>query len=212
MKPAARKLDHADRKVTQAATAKRDTPIVRALGQLSEVGDQPPLRVLSLGTIAIGLWRRDRRLAVAGARMLAAHTLATWLKTRIKRRVDRTRPDHALEAGYRIEAGDSDEHALSSFPSGHTAGAVAVAQALARDYPAAAGPARVAAAAIAIVQVPRAKHFVGDVVAGAIVGLVAERVASAVVDRLTAPPAPPPPAVAEFTVALPAYSGLRVAP
>ena len=207
-KRTARKLDRADRKVSKAVGAKSGHPVVAAIGTLSEVGDQPPLRALSVLTIAGGLIAGDRAATRAGVRMLAAHTLATAMKTAIKRTVDRTRPDHAERAGYRIERGGSDRHELSSFPSGHTAGAVAVAEALARDKPAAAAAGRTGAALVSIAQVPRAKHFVGDVIVGAAIGFVAERAASALLDRLWPEPAAPNAPV----VAMPPGAALRRSP
>jgi membrane-associated phospholipid phosphatase len=129
---------------------------------------------------------RQSAVARTGLRMLGGHGIATGIKTVIKRSIDRTRPDHAIRNGYRAEAGGSDRHELSSFPSGHTAGAVAVAQAIAREAPVAATPVRLLAAAVALVQLPRAKHFVSDVVVGAAIGWAGERAASAVIDALLA--------------------------
>ena len=176
------KVEEVDLVVTEAINEHRNRPLVRAAGFLSEIGDQPPLRALTLGAAAVGLVRRDPRLARSGLRMFAAHTLATWAKSAIKRRIDRTRPDQALDDRYRMEAGHSREHALSSFPSGHTTGALAVTQALARDYPGSRVAGLVATTAIAAIQVPRAKHFVSDIAAGAAIGWAAEQVSSRLFD------------------------------
>lgn len=176
------KVEEVDLVVTEAINEHRDRPLVRAAGFLSEIGDQPPLRALTLGAAAVGLVRRDPRLARVGLRMFAAHTLATWTKSAIKRRIDRTRPDQALDDRYRMEAGNSREHALSSFPSGHTAGTLAVTQALARDYPGSSVAGLAASSAIALIQVPRAKHFVSDIAAGAVIGFVAEQISSRLLD------------------------------
>ncbi|MBC7985427.1 MAG: hypothetical protein H7X93_01965, partial [Sphingomonadaceae bacterium] len=46
-------------------------PLARAAGAVGDLGDQPPLLALSGATLAAGLVRRDRRLARAGARMIA---------------------------------------------------------------------------------------------------------------------------------------------
>ncbi|WP_315761166.1 phosphatase PAP2 family protein [Sphingomonas sp. Y38-1Y] len=172
-----------DLKVTRALAHQRHRPEVKAAGKASEVADQPPLIALSAAVLVAGLAARQPAVARTGLRMLAAHALATGIKTAIKRSIDRTRPDHAIENGYRAEAGGSARHELSSFPSGHTAGAVAVAEAIAREVPAAATPVRLLALAVALVQLPRCKHFVSDVVVGAAIGWVGERGASAVMDR-----------------------------
>lgn len=175
-------VEKLDASVTEAVAEQSERPWVRVLGTLSEVGDQPPLRALTLGTAAVGLALRDSRLTRAGLRMFAAHTLATWAKTLVKRSIDRTRPEHALEEGYRMERGGSREHHLSSFPSGHTAGALAVTQALARDYPGTTAPGLAFSAWVGAMQVPRCKHFVSDVAAGALIGWAAERLSSRALD------------------------------
>jgi membrane-associated phospholipid phosphatase len=176
-------VEKVDVAVTEAVAEQAGRPWVKVLGQLSEVADQPPMRVLTLGTAAVGLALRDPRLTRAGLRMFAAHTLATWTKTAIKRRVDRTRPDVALEDRYRMERGGSQEHGLSSFPSGHTAGALAVTQALARDYPGSRAAGFAFSAWAGAMQVPRCKHFVSDIAAGALVGWAAEAISSRLFDR-----------------------------
>ncbi len=174
-----RKQSHpekADIAVAKAAAPLRDTIIVRALGKASEIADQPPLIALCAATFAAGLILRNGRLARAGGRMLAAELLATKLKSLIKHQVDRTRP-HVIANGGRYQAKKGHDHAsaMNSFPSGHTAGAVTVARAYAREYPEHAGAAYGAAAAIGAIQIPRSKHYPADIVAGAIVGLVAEK-------------------------------------
>ncbi len=121
-----------------------------------------------------GVLRKDRRLARAGVRMLAAEWLATKAKSFIKHRVNRTRPHVPIEGGdYCLEKGGSEASSLSSFPSGHTAGAVAVARAYASEYPEHAKAAATAAILIGLIQIPRCKHFVTDIVAGAMIGWVA---------------------------------------
>ncbi len=175
-------IEAADLRVTRALAPHRHKPEVREAGRWSEIADQPPLIAISAVVLVAGLATRRRGLARTGGRMLAAHLLATGVKTAIKRSIDRTRPDEALDEGYRAEPGDSEAHELSSFPSGHTAGAVAVAEAVAREAPGLAVPMRLFAAAVALVQLPRAKHFVSDVVVGAAIGWASERMASAAID------------------------------
>ncbi|WP_294262184.1 phosphatase PAP2 family protein [uncultured Sphingomonas sp.] len=175
-------IEAADLRVTRALAPQRHKPEVKEAGRWSEIADQPPLIALSAAVLVAGLAARHAGVARTGGRMLAAHLLATWVKTAIKRSIDRTRPDEALDDGYRAEPGDSEAHELSSFPSGHTAGAVAVAEAVAREAPGLAAPMRLFAAAVALVQLPRAKHFVSDVVVGAAIGWASERMASAAID------------------------------
>lgn len=175
------RVEDVDLRVTRAVAGERDEPIVRAAGKLSELADQPPLILLSGAVIVAGAIARDQGMLRTGARMLAAHLIATGVKTALKRSIDRTRPDEALDHGYQLATGDSDAHELSSFPSGHTAGAVAVAQAVARDHRDLGLAARLAAAAVAAIQIPRCKHFVSDVAVGALIGWAAEQAAAGVV-------------------------------
>jgi membrane-associated phospholipid phosphatase len=171
---AADAIEEADLATAHGVADWRHHPIVAGLGRLSELADQPPLYTLAAGTAVFGAVRGDARLFRAGLRMFAAQWLATKAKTLIKRRVDRTRPHVPVEGGtYRMERGESRDKALSSFPSGHTAGAVAVARAYASEYPEHAGRAAALAALAGAIQIPRCAHFPSDVGAGAAIGLVA---------------------------------------
>lgn len=171
-------VERADAAAIAAAAPARKTLPVRLAGALSELADQPPLFTFAGVILAGGLLAREPRLTRAGARMLAAAGLATWIKTRIKRRVDRTRPYRLVDDGdYRMAPGDSHDHAESSFPSGHTAGAVAAALAYARHFPAQAPAAGAAALGVALVQIPRCRHYPSDVAAGAAIGIAAYHLA-----------------------------------
>ena len=175
----------ADRDATHALARGRDHPVMKAIGFLGEAADQPPLIALSLGTLAVGLATRRGDLARGGARMLASHLLATVAKNAIKHRIDRTRPAPALDRGSGTFArGDTHDHDENSFPSGHTAGAVAVALAASHDIEGAALPAAVATAAVAAAQAPTGHHYLTDVVVGGAIGWAVEAVVSAVFDRL----------------------------
>ncbi|MBV8685473.1 MAG: phosphatase PAP2 family protein [Alphaproteobacteria bacterium] len=172
----ARAVLDADAAATAAARSWRGGGTV--LECVADLGDQPAMRILCGAVIAAGIVAGDRRLASAGVRMLAAHTLATLAKDAVKRRVDRTRPRSTAKPGkdHRPAPGGSEAKEETSFPSGHSAGAVAVGRALARDYPALAAPAYGTAALLALVQIPRRAHYPSDVAAGAAIGLAAEAV------------------------------------
>lgn len=177
---AIKKVEQADIAVSKRAAGVRDTPLVRGMGALGKLGDQPPLIAFCLGVAAAGLIRRDLTIVRGGGKMLLAHLLATGGKTAVKRSVDRTRPHLLVEEGrYELKKGERNEPAFNSFPSGHTAGAVAVAQAMAREFPETTVPAYTAAAMIAAVQVPRCNHFVSDTAVGALIGWAAEAVSAA---------------------------------
>ncbi len=112
------------------------------------------------GAIALPLLRGQPR---ASLRAAAAVGLATGAAKAVKHAIDRWRPDGSNE---------------DSFPSGHTADASAAAAAIAHGSP---GPAGTAAGGLALVTgIARwrcRKHHVGDVAAGALIGLAAERIA-----------------------------------
>ena len=167
----------ADIAIAERLARARHHGAVQVAGTLSEVGDQPPLLTLSCAVLALGLVTGKVQTVGAGARMLGAVLVATGVKRVLKHFVSRTRPNVLLDEGrYAVQAFGPDEGPLQSFPSGHTAGSVAAARAVARVYPGASAPAYAAAAAIALVQVPRGKHYLFDVIAGAVVGVVAEAI------------------------------------
>lgn len=175
-KRAAEALLDADAAAAEAARPLGDGLAVRLLEPVADLGDQPPMRILCGAVIAVGLIGGDRRLAGTGLRMLAAHTLATWGKDFVKRRIDRTRPRSRSKPGkdHRPAPGRSEAKEETSFPSGHSAGAAAVARAFARDYPEHAGAAYAAAGVIALAQIPRCAHYPTDVGAGLAIGVAAE--------------------------------------
>jgi len=174
---AAEAVVHADRKAAAAVLPFEESLPVRLLDHVADLGDQPPMRILCGSVIAVGLIGGNRRLAGAGLRMLAAHTLATLVKDAVKRRVDRTRPRSLDKPGKdaKPRPGDSEAKEETSFPSGHSAGAAAVARAFARSYPEHAAPAYAAAAVLALAQIPRCAHYPTDVGAGIAIGLAAEK-------------------------------------
>jgi membrane-associated phospholipid phosphatase len=168
----------ADSAAAEAAEPYRGSAAMEMLGRFASLGDQPPLRTLCAAVIAAGLAGGDRRLARTGLRMLLAHTLATIVKDAIKHRIDRTRPRSKGEKGKdpRPRPGRHTAKEETSFPSGHSAGAAAVARAFARDYPEHEAPAYAAAGALALAQIPRCAHYPSDVGAGLAIGVAAEAV------------------------------------
>jgi membrane-associated phospholipid phosphatase len=168
---AAEPLLEIDRTARKIFKPYKDTVPVRALAWFGQAGDQLQLRVLCGGVLAVGLLRRDARMVRAGARMLAAHELATLAKKAVKNRVDRWRPRNAAGGKpVRPRGGHSKAKKLNSFPSGHSAGAAAVACAAAAAYPMQRGRALAAAGAVSLVQVPTGAHYPSDVAAGMTIG------------------------------------------
>lgn len=156
---------------------------VEAIGAVSDLSDQEPLYAAAAATLATGAILRDGPTWRGGTRILAAHLLATAVRGVVKRAVDRTRPDAAAKRGeYVLREGRRHESDFNSFPSGHTAGAVAVAMAVGRAWPSGRAPALGLAGLAAGAQVLRSRHYLTDVVAGAAIGFLAE----ALIDRLIA--------------------------
>jgi hypothetical protein len=175
-------VQEADVAVARAVAPLRKHPVTKALGKVSEIADQPPMFTLGALAVAGGVLAGQPKLAETGLRVLLAVGLATAIKTGVKRVVARTRP-HVIADGtpYLASFERRLESEYSSFPSGHTADAVAAARAVARVYPDWSLPAYGAAAAIAAIQIPRCAHYPSDVSAGALVGFAAEAVTDRVV-------------------------------
>ena len=175
IRKAATKVAGADAAVTEALDEHRHSPAVELISTASEIADQPQLRLIGGLVVAAGLLGRKPRLARAGVRMLLSLEVATAAKDFIKRRVDRTRPRSArTRSQAKAKPGRNTAKEVTSFPSGHTAGAVAVAQAFAREFPEHRAPALTAAGAVALAQIPRCAHYPTDVGAGALIGAAAE--------------------------------------
>ena len=173
-------LHEADVDLAVDAGQLRHTTFMAVAGPLSEIADQPPAFTLATAAMIGGIVTGRPRLARTGARVLASLAVATWIKATIKSKVVRTRPYKLLDEGhYETGLDGPDEGPYNSFPSGHTANAVAAARAIGRAAPGARAPLYLGAAALGAVQVPRGSHFAADVVAGAVVGLVSEALVDA---------------------------------
>lgn len=179
------KVERTDLKVARKASIAKADPVGKWTRRFAEVGDQPPLVAISLGVIAAGLVGGHDRLRRTGLRMLTAHSLSTLAKLAGKDRIDRTRPGALNQKAYRLQKGTSNDGRLRSMPSGHSAGIVAIASAIAADYPRARVPVAVAAVAVGGAQLPSRNHYLSDVVVGAGIGLVVAGLA-----RLLIPPQP----------------------
>ena len=171
---AASAVEEADKEVARSAARHRHHPVVKTLGTASEIADQIPLSIVCAAMIGTGAIIHRPYMTQVGLKMMTAHVLANSVKRIIKNNFKRTRPKVMIEEQtYECEAGESEGGHDTSFPSGHTAGAVAVATVMARDLPQTAVPALAIAAMIAGIQVPRGKHYPIDVAAGAVLGLAA---------------------------------------
>jgi len=174
-KKAAEPLFEIDRKARKLFKPYRKSRAVKTLHWFGDVGDQPQLRLLSIGVLVLGLARSDERMMRAGTRMLLSHELATFAKNAVKRSVDRSRPRSASGTdGHKPRRGRDNSKEETSFPSGHSAGAMTVACAFAAEYPEHRGPALTAAGAVGLAQVPTCAHYPSDVAAGWVIGAAAD--------------------------------------
>lgn len=163
-----------DRRAGKAFKPYRESLPIKAVSLWGGIGDQPQIRLLAAGLVIAGLVRRDPRLLAAGARMLASHELATLAKNAVKHRVDRHRPRSNAGKPTRPKKGRHRAKEKTSFPSGHSAGAMAAASALAAVYPEHRGKALAAGASIGVAQVPTCAHYPSDVAAGLTIGALAD--------------------------------------
>jgi len=176
-------LERLEVEFSLAAAEHRRNPLVQLLGMAGHIADQEP--ALGAGALAgaVGLLRRDERLAEAGLRVLAAVLVTTLMKSAVERNVTRTRPGAVLDGKpYRRKRRPSKDGTERAFPSGHTADAVTAARALSRVYPQHAAAFWSVAALIALVQLPRGAHYPGDLLAGAAVGFAGEAAAHALIE------------------------------
>ncbi len=167
---AAEPLLEIDRKARRLFRPWRKTAPVKAIAWFGQAGDQLQLRTLCGGVLVVGVLRGDARMVRAAAQMLAAHELATLAKKTVKDRVDRWRPREDSGKTVAPHKGSSQAKKLNSFPSGHSAGAMAVACAFAAEYPERRGAALAAAGAVGLAQVPSGAHYPSDVAAGLAIG------------------------------------------
>lgn len=174
-------LEQAEIDLVRRLSGLRDHPLAAALHPVSKLADQPPMLGLAAAGLAIGSLLSQRRLESASARALLSVALATGAKHLIKHTVTRSRPHRVLDQGeYLREPGASENKGQQSFPSGHTADAVAFARAVSRVFPEAAIPAAAFALLAGLAQPIRAAHYPSDVAAGGTIGFLAELL----VDRL----------------------------
>lgn len=179
LRKTADKVADVDAEVNQALAPPAQSRLNEAIALVGKLGDQPQLRLISAAVTAAGLLKSDSTLVRTGVRMLLTDELATLGKNLVKDSVDRTRPRSAKTAqDRRPSPGKNPQKEETSFPSGHTAGAVAVAAAFSREYPHYRAPVLIAAAVVAGAQVPRLTHYPSDLAAGAVIGAASELLAN----------------------------------
>ncbi|MET7759885.1 phosphatase PAP2 family protein [Streptomyces sp. NPDC005389] len=165
-----------------AAVAATPTPTLdTGLRRLSRAANHSKISF----TVAAGLALvpgRPRRAALAGVGAVAvASATANLLGKRLVRRPRPDREAARVVVGRHVPMPDS-----ASFPSGHTASAVAFATAAGVVFPPVAVPLQVLAMAVGYSRVHTGVHYPGDVAAGAVLGVASAAVSLAAVASLTA--------------------------
>ena len=159
----AERVDHA----VYAAVADTPTPrLDEVMRRLTNAANYSRLSIASAAVLAATGGSRGRRAARSGLTAVAA--TATIVNVVVKPLGRRRRPDRADEetAPARMVRMPSSR----SFPSGHTAAAVAFATGVSRVLPPAGVPLHLLAALVGYSRVHTGVHYPGDVVAGAVLG------------------------------------------
>ncbi|MFH8974629.1 phosphatase PAP2 family protein [Streptomyces sp. NPDC017890] len=158
-----------------AAVAATSTPVLdRALRRLSHAADHSKVSLGIAAALAVS-GARPRRAALVGVGAVAVASASSNLLG--KRLVRRARPDR--EAARVTVDRYVPMPASASFPSGHTASAVAFATAVGVVLPAAAVPLGALASAVGYSRVHTGVHYPGDVAAGAVLGIASAAAALA---------------------------------
>ncbi|MFI2644345.1 phosphatase PAP2 family protein [Streptomyces sp. NPDC018610] len=155
-----------DCRLTKRMASRREPGLHHTLSAVEEMAEGTKLW---WGAAAVMVWAggwKGRKAAVAG---LTALTLAQLVSNGVCKQVsDRPRPPKEWIPHDEVE----DRPDSSSFPSGHTAAAVAFAAAVAPSWPLAGAVCAVPAALVSVERVQSGAHYPSDVAAGAAIGLV----------------------------------------
>lgn len=164
-----------------SAVAATPTPqLDRAMRLISRSADYSRLSIASGVMLATVGGPTGRRAAASG--LAAVTTTALIVNLVVKPVGRRRRPDRT--AGHVPVDRQVQMPASRSFPSGHTAAAVAFATGVARVLPTVGAPLHALAALVAYSRVHTGVHYPGDVLAGAVLGqTIADLTASELANR-----------------------------
>jgi membrane-associated phospholipid phosphatase len=158
--------DRLDRALYRALARVRTPRLDVAMRRLSGAANYSRLSIVCAALLSL-TGPRGRRAAASG--LLATFTTAALVNVLLKPFGRRARPDRA---GARIPlARHVRMPASRSFPSGHTAAAVAFAAGAGRELRAARLPLGLLAAAVGYSRVHTGVHYPGDVLGGAALGV-----------------------------------------
>ncbi|MBY8339626.1 phosphatase PAP2 family protein [Streptomyces spinosirectus] len=154
-----------DQALYEAVTVTSTPTLDSALRRLSAAADHSKISFAVAGALAVWPGRSRRAAALGVAAIGVASATANLLG---KRLVRRPRPHRAVDSPFPGRHVPMPESA--SFPSGHTASAVAFAAAVGPAFPAATVPLGLLACAVGYSRVHTGVHYPGDVIAGAVLG------------------------------------------
>lgn len=164
-----------------AAVASTPTPSLdAAMRRLSSAADHSKLSLAASAVLATAGGRDGRRAAARGLFAIAA--TSAFVNLVVKPLGGRRRPDRAGEGV------PTTRHVQMpgsrSFPSGHSAAAVAFASGAGGELPVASVPLHALAAVVAYSRVHTGVHYPGDVIAGALLGSVIADLTGGAVSRV----------------------------
>lgn len=172
-----RDLTTLDRAVYAAVAASETPALDGGLRRLSAAADHSKISFTVAGLMALRPGR-PRRAALLGVAAIGVASATANLVA--KQLIRRPRPDRAATTS------STERHvpmpASGSFPSGHTAAAVAFATATGSASPAVALPLAVLACAVGYSRVHTGVHYPGDVAAGVVIGIASAAAVSAGAD------------------------------
>ncbi|MFJ4621565.1 phosphatase PAP2 family protein [Streptomyces sp. NPDC088812] len=154
-----------ERRLTQRMASWDASTVGRPLSAVEEAAESTKLWC---GAAVVMAWRGGRRGRRAAAAGLAAMAMAQLAANGVCKQIaDRPRPPKEWIPHDEVE----DRPDSSSFPSGHTAAAVAFTAAITPARPLAGGLCAVPTAMVAVERVHSGAHYPSDVAAGAAIGL-----------------------------------------
>jgi membrane-associated phospholipid phosphatase len=139
---------------------------------INSLGTVPVLLAVTGGLYATGYLRHDAALTGDAKLGATALVVSAALTETTKRLVGRVRPDSGPDSGDFTGPGWKD-NTFQSFPSGHTAGAFALATVLADRHPRQKWLYYTLATGVAFARVRKSAHYPSDVLAGAGLGIYA---------------------------------------
>ncbi|MEU9921560.1 phosphatase PAP2 family protein [Streptomyces griseoluteus] len=159
------RLRDIDRSLTKQAASRTPPGVGKVLSAVEEAAESSKLWCGAATAMAcLGGWR-GRRAAFSG---LAALVVAQLVSNGVCKQVaDRPRPPKEWFPHDEVD----DRPDSSSFPSGHTAAAVAFTAAVAPVWPAVGAACSLPAGLVALERVQSGAHYPSDVAAGAVIGL-----------------------------------------